>query len=106
MVSVRFFDTLLAVFAAVILTLYVPAEAGVPVIFPALEHDSPEGSPVADHVIGVVPVALSVAEYDVPAVPSAKLEVVIDGAAGSFTETVKAFIARRGYSSIGIFVPS
>ncbi len=94
MVSVRVFDTLPAVFFAVIFTLYVPAEAGVPVIFPALEHDSPEGSPVADHEIGVVPVALSVAEYDVPTVPSARLEVMIDGiVAEAVIVTVNDFVA-------------
>ena len=81
-----------AVFVAVILMLYVPAEAGVPVILPAFEHDSPLGSPVADHVIGAVPVALSVPEYGTPASASGRLDVVIDGVVISgITFTVNVF---------------
>jgi len=62
MVRVRVLDTLPAEFAALILTVYCPADDGVPVIFPAFEHESPEGSPVALNVIGVVPVAFIAVE--------------------------------------------
>ena len=62
MVRLKVLLTLPAVFEAVILTVNVPEDVGVPVILPALEHDSPEGSPVALQVIGVVPDALSVSE--------------------------------------------
>ena len=49
---------------AVTLTVNVPDAVGVPVIFPALEHDSPLGNPEAVHVTEVAPVAVRVAEYD------------------------------------------
>ena len=90
-ISVNVFDTLPAEFVAVIFTLNVPEDVGVPVILPALEHDSPEGSPVALHVMRVVPVALRVSEYDVPAVPSLRLVVVIDG--GAVIVIVNDFVA-------------
>lgn len=91
MVRLKVLLVLPAVFEAVTLTVNVPEDVGVPVILPALEHDSPEGSPVALHVMGVVPVALRGSEYDVPAIPSLRLFVVIDG--GVVVVIVNDFVA-------------
>lgn len=87
MVIERVLVALPAVLEAVSLTVNVPDAVGVPVILPALEHDSPEGSPVAVHVMGGVPVAVRVAEYDSFTYPSIKPVIDTDG--GTFTVIVR-----------------
>ena len=67
-----------------------PAAVGVPEIWPLLELMlKPAGNPVADQVYGVLPpVAATVVEYDVPAVPFGSEEVVTAGAAAIVSDTV------------------
>ena len=63
--------------------LDVPSEVGVPEIRPVLSFKvKPVGREplVTLHVIGAVPVAVSVWLYDVPSVPFGRLSVVMEGA--------------------------
>jgi hypothetical protein len=79
---------------AVTVTELVPA-TGVPEITPVVELMlSSAGKPLADHVYGVTPpVAETVVEYDVPAVPAGNVAVEIDGPFGWETTTVSCFVA-------------
>ena len=88
-VRARIFESFPAEFAAVTVMLNVPAVVGIPEIVPALEHDSPLGSPDALHVIGVVPVAPRVTEYESPTLPFARLVVVIVGATAFSVMTLR-----------------
>ena len=70
-----------ALLVAFTVKLEVPAEVGVPDITPAVERLNPAGRlPLAnDHVMGVVPVAASVALYAVPVTPPGNVVVVMVG---------------------------
>ena len=63
-------------FSAVIETLKVPADVGIPFItFPS--QLKPSGSPETVHLMLPDPVAYRVALYDLPTVPSGRLDVCI-----------------------------
>ena len=82
-----------AEFVALIVKLNVPADVGVPVMAPVVPFKlKPIGNvPLATaHVIGIVPVALSVWLYALFTVPSGKDTVVIVG--GAAMTTLRAFV--------------
>ena len=80
---VGLFSSLVAVFSAVILTVYVPALDGVPLIVSvSASNVSPSGSPVAVSVMGSVPVTAIACEYSSLTVALGRLDVVMFGLTG------------------------
>ena len=82
MVMLNTLVSLPALLAAFTVKLDVPAAEGVPVMTPSAESVNPSGKlPFCSvHVIGAVPVAVSVWLYAVSSTPSGKVVVVISGA--------------------------
>ena len=78
---------------ALTVKLDVPTADGVPEITPAVERVKPAGNvPVLLHVIGVLPVAVSVWLYGVPTVPPANVVVVMVGATGAAIVIDRSFV--------------